>query len=269
MKAIVITAEIKEKNKKYNLSFVQKNPVGKLIQTNLPSKFFVSEPCSGNYHLRTDLHQQDDWLDVVIPENYNPKLHKLGELYEVNAEKTKNSKKKVAKITSSYATYYLVDKTQAEIEAEQQEITTQRLTAIDNRVNSLTKGAIAILLGLQNLPNEVLETRIELNRVLYNACINTQGNFDAFLEPKRIAYNNEHNETLDLAAYKALVIAKKEAFITNFDNFKLMIEVVRSKWKGLVSDDDKYAEIESILDTLSEQTNPNDLPNIFNQIMTV
>jgi hypothetical protein len=67
MKAIIITNEIKEKNEKYQIPFVKNNSVGAIVITNFPQKFFVSEPVSGGYGSRTDLHEADGWRDVIQP----------------------------------------------------------------------------------------------------------------------------------------------------------------------------------------------------------
>ncbi|MGB1307541.1 MAG: hypothetical protein ACPG6B_01425 [Oceanihabitans sp.] len=275
MKAIVITQEIKDKNKKYALPFVTNNAVGTLVKTQLPSKFFVTTPFSADYQKHTELHALDGFLEIVVPENYNPLLHELGELYEVQAsEKTKRtSRKTLAKkldskeATTSYATYRLIDKSQAQIEAEQKALTQARLNQIDAKATSLTKGAIAILLGVQGLTNEQMENQIELYRVLTDACLVTDTN--PLVDYNRQIYNAENQETKTLQEYKDLVITKQETFIAEYDNFKLMIEVVRKKWKTCVLDTTKFLAIESILENLNETTPKESLPAIFQQIMNV
>ena len=79
MKAIKITQEIKEKNKRYELSFVKNNNVGDVIKIGFPNKFHVTKPVSGGYKNRTDLHSKDGWKDVVIAD-HNPLTHRLGDI---------------------------------------------------------------------------------------------------------------------------------------------------------------------------------------------
>lgn len=76
-KAIKITQEIKDKNAKYRLPFVENNAVGEIVRTSLPTKFYVTEPISGSYQIRTDLHALDGWKDIVEP-SYDPETQKLG-----------------------------------------------------------------------------------------------------------------------------------------------------------------------------------------------
>jgi len=75
--AIKITQAIKNKNKRYNLSFVKNNPIGSIIKKSLPNKFYVTEPVSGGYANRIDLHSDDGWGDIIIPP-YNTETQKLG-----------------------------------------------------------------------------------------------------------------------------------------------------------------------------------------------
>lgn len=80
MKAIKITQKIIDQNKKYNLALVD-NPIGSIVKVAFPSKFFVTEPVSGGYETRDDLHDADGWKTPVVP-NFNPKVEKLGELVD-------------------------------------------------------------------------------------------------------------------------------------------------------------------------------------------
>ncbi len=77
MIAIEITQEIKDKNAKYNLRFVKGNDVGVKVKTTLPNKFHVTEPCSGGYKTRTDLHTNDGFKEIVIP-SFDAVTQKLG-----------------------------------------------------------------------------------------------------------------------------------------------------------------------------------------------
>lgn len=81
MKAIKITQEIKDKNARYKLSFVENNNVDSIVRIGFPNKFYVTEPVSGGYASRTDLHTADGWKDVIIP-SYNTTTQYLGDIIE-------------------------------------------------------------------------------------------------------------------------------------------------------------------------------------------
>lgn len=100
MKAIKITQDIKDKNAKYSLNFVNNNAVGTIVKRGFPSKFHVTEPVSGGYANRTDLHEADGWQDVIIP-SYNSSTQKLGST--------------VIEVEGVF-TYEVIDKTEQEIQ---------------------------------------------------------------------------------------------------------------------------------------------------------
>lgn len=78
MKAIIITQEIKDKCARYGL--YKTTPVGTIV-TSMPKQFYVTEPVSGDYRTRTDLHEQDGWGDVIP---VNPGLNqKLGQIIPI------------------------------------------------------------------------------------------------------------------------------------------------------------------------------------------
>ena len=88
MIAIEITQEIKDKNAKYNLSFVKNNAVGTKVIKSLPNKFHVTSPVSGGYKTRIDLHKPDGFKGVVSPV-YDALTQKLGkELIDSDDELT-------------------------------------------------------------------------------------------------------------------------------------------------------------------------------------
>lgn len=87
-KAIKITHEIKDKNAKYRINFVENNAVGVIVSRGLPNKFYVTEIVSGSYATRTDLHLADGWKDIIVP-SYNSATQKLGtEVIEVGNDFT-------------------------------------------------------------------------------------------------------------------------------------------------------------------------------------
>lgn len=100
-KAIKITQEIKDKNYRYKLAFVKNNAIGAIVKTSIPNQFFVSEPVSGGYASRTDLHDADGWKTPVIPVEYDEAIHNLGSLIEVGND----------------FVYQLINKTQEEQDA--------------------------------------------------------------------------------------------------------------------------------------------------------
>jgi len=98
MKAIVITQQIIDRCARYGL--FQSTPVGSIV-TQMPQRFHVTEPVSGGYQFRTDLHYPDGWRQVVSPEL--SQHQRLGVLYFDAA--------------ADAFTYTVVDLTPEEIEA--------------------------------------------------------------------------------------------------------------------------------------------------------
>lgn len=83
-KAIKITEEIKTKNRRYRLGFVERNAVDSIVYEVIPNTFFVTEPCSGGYRSRVDLHEDDGWKEPVTPVEFDERIHSLTTLSEVN-----------------------------------------------------------------------------------------------------------------------------------------------------------------------------------------
>lgn len=98
--AIKITQEIKDKNERYNIPFVENNAVGKIVKTSFPNKFYVTEPVSGGYATRTDLHEADGFKEIIVP-SYNSETQKLGNV--------------VIEVNNNF-TYEVINLTQQEIE---------------------------------------------------------------------------------------------------------------------------------------------------------
>lgn len=116
-KAIKITQDIKDKNAKYNLNFVKNNDVDSIVKTGFPRKFYVTEPVSGGYQTRTDLHESDGWKDIIIP-SYNSQTQKLGTT--------------VIEVDDTF-TYEVIDLSQEEIDAlQEQNEENQAREKIDN-----------------------------------------------------------------------------------------------------------------------------------------
>ena len=104
VQGIFITQEIKDKNVKYGVRWLSNADVGATIIRGLPQKFHVTEPVSGGYETRTDLHEEDGWKQVVQPEIGDNQ--KRGSIYfdEVN----------------DVFTYNVIDLTDEEIEQRDQ-----------------------------------------------------------------------------------------------------------------------------------------------------
>ena len=101
MAAIIITEEIKEKNRKYNLRWVENAQIDDIVVRSFPTQFHVSEPISGGYENRTDLHETDGWGNVIP---VNPGLNqKRGKIIPIEG--------------SPDFTYQIIDLTPEEIEA--------------------------------------------------------------------------------------------------------------------------------------------------------
>src|SRR5690554_2701990 len=109
MKAIKITQEIKDKNKKYGISWLTK-PTDTIIAVPFPNSFYVNQPVSGGYKTRTDLHEADGWKVPEIPE-YDPKTHKLGDIEEVIFKAGEEDEYSIFR-------YTIIAKSQQEIEAD-------------------------------------------------------------------------------------------------------------------------------------------------------
>jgi hypothetical protein len=60
--AIKITQNIKDKNAKYSHSWIDNATAGDIVKRNsYPNKFHKTEPVSGGYRSRMDLHFEDNW----------------------------------------------------------------------------------------------------------------------------------------------------------------------------------------------------------------
>lgn len=143
------------------------------------------------------------------------------------------------------------------------------LIFVDQKVNKLIAGAASIILGLQGLtPNEV-QSRKELYQDLNTACLDPSGGSDPLLVIKKDLFNAKEKTSLTLTEYKALVVQKWSDGEAAFFSFKMMIEVVRTKWKSSIGNDVIFDSISEKLELLNTKTNPQDVPAIFNDIMTL
>ena len=109
MIAITVTQIVKDQNE---LS----EAVGSIkTYSDYPNKFWVTERVVGGYLYRTDLHIPDGFRDVVQP-SYNTETQSRGAIYfdEPN----------------DYFTYFVIDKTDAQIQAEKVSASEQRKTEI-------------------------------------------------------------------------------------------------------------------------------------------
>lgn len=84
MPSIKITQEIKDKNDRYNYTWLSNAVVDDIVLRGLPNKFFVTEPISGGYQTRTDLHEADGWQTPVVPNGYNPETQILGVIVDID-----------------------------------------------------------------------------------------------------------------------------------------------------------------------------------------
>lgn len=103
MKAIKVTTL----NKSKNSEFFQGNAVGSIVAKSLPSTYYGVEVVNGYYFVRTDLHLQDGFKDIVQP-TYNSTTQK------VTSEIIDNPN------DSNTYTYSVVNLTQQEIDANAQ-----------------------------------------------------------------------------------------------------------------------------------------------------
>jgi len=97
MIAITITQIVKDQNE-------ISEAVGSIkTYSDFPNKYWVTERVVGGYLYRTDLHESDGFKDVVQP-SYNTKTQRKGAIYydDVN----------------DYFTYFVIDKTEAQIQTE-------------------------------------------------------------------------------------------------------------------------------------------------------
>ncbi len=200
--------------------------------------------------------EENNYYDVVEPP-YDTKTQILVNLHKVEDDKI--------------FTYDVQDLTSEEIAEKQSELKLSRYIEIDKQVKVLSYGAIGIILGIKGLTDEEMQARMNLYKILYDACSesNPEPETIDLIEAKRALFNLGNNMNLDLPTYKALVISKWEEGQTAFDNFNLMIEAVRTKWKLVVLDDTKYNQIKTIITTIDGDTSKDDVPVIFNQIMAV
>src|SRR5690606_7801070 len=133
----VITTGIIEKNKRYGHNFVEGLFVGRL-----PNKFYNTEPVSGGYATRTDLHEVDGWMDVVMP-SYNTFTQKLGGYY----------------VDGNVVTHEVIDKTEQEI---QNALLSQSEAEKEQKIKEYTDSMI-----LQEAYNETDIPTILENTALY------------------------------------------------------------------------------------------------------
>ena len=77
MKGIIVTTELKNKNKK----FFSNDDVGEAVKKNIPNKFHgVENQNCGNYKSRLDLQELDGWREIVKP-LFDAATEKLEELF--------------------------------------------------------------------------------------------------------------------------------------------------------------------------------------------
>lgn len=198
MAAIKITQEIKTKNKKYGLSFVENNPIGTIVSTGFPRKFYVTEPVSGGYASRTDLHVLDGWKIPVVPVEYNSDTQKLGSLIEVGND----------------FVYQLINLTQDEIDIKEQ--------------NALDVDAAAQFFDQRKADGQIYLDRF--NHYVYRQVVNgeitkaqaisgLQFFFDA-LHPLTVGYFElAITKTTALATGNASLITLKNKIITELQNY--------------------------------------------------
>ena len=109
MIAITVTQEVKDQNE-------LTEAVGSIkTYSAYPNKFWVTERVVGGYLGRTDLHIPDGFRDVVAA-SYDPETQSRGAIY--------------FDTPNDYFTYFVIDKTDAQIQAEKVSESEQRKTEI-------------------------------------------------------------------------------------------------------------------------------------------
>ena len=147
----------------------------------------------------------------------------------------------------------------------------EKYLIIDSEMRRLSFGAIAIILGLKGLTTEELLARKQLYQTLYEYCSteNPPAEIEQIIEVKRQLFNTMHGQNLTMPEYKQMVIYKYHQAETAFKQFNLMIEAARTKWKSVVDSDVFFNEIYNIIKSVDDNTKPDDVPILFNQVMSV
>lgn len=193
-------------------------------------------------------------------------------LVEINEDLSQFYKPKVIQDNSSSTGWRAVETASTEELAEwQAQKRQEKYLIIDSEMRRLSFGAIAIILGLKGLTTEELLARKQLYQTLYEYCSMPEppAEIEQIIEVKRQLFNTMHGLNLTMPEYKQMVVDKYHQADTAFKQFNLMIEAARTKWKSVVYDESRFNAIYDIIKSVDDNTRPEDVPVLFNQVMSV